>query len=242
MKMTNGRHSGGKEIFSGWFQLKKEDCSSNEIVDDSTNKKITEHTFRQAIIDTGDSGSVAGLKWLARWAGAQFPKWKSFSRVSTNKFRFGDAEAVDSLGQLIIAANIRDVKQNCHPILIRIDIVMQNVPLLLSRRTLVGMDAVLDIGKGELCMHRRINVPIGVSTGGHAILLLQPRNRAFAMERGPMRIYTTQNDRNLSNEWAIEEIQKTHLQLGHASFHKLKGLLSASSKNATDRNIFEVLR
>ena len=76
----------------------KEDHFCGRAQEDNTNSKITEHPFRQAIIDTGASGSVAGLKWLARWGGSQFNEWESFARLSTKKFRFGDADAVDSLG------------------------------------------------------------------------------------------------------------------------------------------------
>ena len=103
------------------------------------------------------------------------PRIEIICLIEYVKNRFCNADAVDSLGQLIIAENIRDVDLVCHPVMIRIDVVTQNAPLMLSRRTLLIMDAVLDIGKGELRMRRSIHVPTGVSTGGHAIIFPQPR-------------------------------------------------------------------
>ena len=145
---------------------------------------------------------------------------------------------------MILAASVEDKDKMKHMCYLRVDIVSRNIPLLVSRKALMGMDAVLDIGRGEMCIHRNVHIPLEVSAGGHTTFGVRAGKGGFMREKFHHRIYAVGNgdDSGNSKEWSAMEIKKTHLQLGHASFHKLRTIFDSSSKLATDQNIYEVLK
>ena len=100
-----------------------------------------------ALIDSGASAGVVGRKWLdsrAYHRAAMIPKCVS---TSAETFRFGDGNAYPPAGSLLIQAEIKTITGHCAPFVFRTDVVECEVPLLISRRALVAMAAIMDFPK-----------------------------------------------------------------------------------------------
>ena len=216
--------------------------SPDPITDQTICKELPE-----ALIDSGATSSVAGVQWLSLWSSWKQCDWDKCIIPSMKKFRFGDGASYESLGSLVINARIQTIDSNWVPFVLRFDLVNCRIPLLISRRSLVSMSAIIDFSSSQIQINSAA-IQAKVSSSGHLLLTLHPvhpaivrssqSNVIFAAEEEICAQQEDSEDMRLSES----EILRVHNQLGHASFSALKKLFRLSKRTVSEQTILNALK
>ena len=172
-------------------------------------------------------------------------------------------------GAVMLNAKIRSMSDVWIPFVIAVDIVECSIPLLISRRSLVAMSAIIvNFSKNEMSIGELGVAKALISTSGHLALNLVPLRPPLIKASGSDKVFWSQVDRELDvstmseiprteTEWETvmmqenqideqamtpEEVKRIHLHLPHASYSATKRLLRIGKRCVSDRIIFEVLR
>ena len=205
-----------------------------------------------ALIDSGASSSVAGMTWIRAWSKLKDESWISSINASMKSFRFGDGSLYPSKGTIVINAMVESIQKKWVPINLNIDIVECNIPLLISRRALVAMSAVLDFVKNRLSFGNDMNsavVPTIITASGHVSLDLIPTPKPISktsilpiFQSNEELILPIQPGEQEIKPLTIDEITRIHVQLGHASFSCLKRLFSVGKRKASEQEIIDAIK
>ena len=193
-------------------------------------------TLDKAVIDTGCPHTVAGNTWFKSYFDTLSHKDRSSIKTgkSPNKFRFGDGIIYPSQQFVIIPIYISNIRYK-----LRVDIVMCNVPLLLSRETLQRGNAKIDIGSSSMCFLGS-NIPLYISSSGHMCLRIGR----------PLDFKDDETKRILSSVLFTSPIngigldlknkaRKLHVQFCHPSASRLIDLVKDAG--TTDQNVFDAI-
>ena len=86
----------------------------------------------QAIVGSGASWSIVGVPWFMRRSGCKSKdEWRPFISASRRRFRFGDHQLSASLGSVLINAGAKDNESKYHTVVLEVDIVLADAPLLI---------------------------------------------------------------------------------------------------------------
>ena len=111
-----------------------------------------------ALIDSGASSNVVGIEWLERYASLNRHQWGKCYSISKKRFRFGDGPAVASIGTVIVNAKVTCRDSAARPFLARTDVVLNKVPLLISRSSLHRMRGNIDFQTNVLLLADRLDL------------------------------------------------------------------------------------
>ena len=202
-----------------------------------------------AIIDCGASWSVVGAEWLRKWAGFQTDEeWKCMAKPSWGRFRFGSLELFPSMGSIILNASVLDTDQQRHRFVITADIIMNKIPMLVSRMSLIKMAAVLDFRYQSLQINGTTALKTEVSQGGHMAIQLLPAKNPVIMQSVSREVYPVSHypiiDVAISEESSApaltdEEILRTHQQLGHATPITLERIFKLAKRRYSSQAILD---
>ena len=97
-----------------------------------------------ALLGSGDGCNVVGQVWIGKWSQTSMYDWKRAFSVIKRVFRFGDSQASPSLGSLFLNAFVISQAGARIPMVFRVDVLMNTVPFLISRRALAAMKVTLN--------------------------------------------------------------------------------------------------
>ena len=121
------------------------------------------------LIDSGSPGTVVGKKWLARWA-----KDSNLAMANSSRsFRCGDGVGRPSLGTCVLPITIfpghaNQTKEVALHVLA--DVVKADVPLLISKKTLVAMKGQLNFITSNLDIEDNVSIQLSTLHKGHLSL------------------------------------------------------------------------
>ena len=156
-----------------------------------------------AVIDSDCTSNVCGSSWMNSYISCLTEEQKKsvVSKPSNRLFRFGGEALYKSVGMCTIPAKLANKY-----IFVQCDVVESEVPLLLSRKTLKKMKAVINFENDTACiLGERINLSI-TSSGHHCVNILP--------ENGPNHVYAVVLQ-DLDNASLFKALQKIHCQFGH---------------------------
>ena len=116
-------------------------------------------------MDTGASWCVVGLPCLKTWTPKDFTKWEKVVKSSARQFRFGHNEPAQSLGVLMLSGTLWESDDEELSIIITADVVSVNIPLLISRKALIRMQAIVDVGESQLMIEQKYAIPLQIPKG-----------------------------------------------------------------------------
>ena len=204
-------------------QQKKEDVHMNVHVTllnskmESLQGSLLNETFGKGLLDSGCSKTVAGKVWMEEFI-------KTLSRGDmndvTNKssksvFRFGDGIETKSSKMMTIPVYIGTMRM-----LMDVDIVEHNIPLLISRGAMKQLDMKLDF-KRDLVTVGDQSLQLDCTTTGHYCLALTIHPDKHEINF----IFSLENLADLTQTQKKSKAVKLHKQFSHASKEKLTKLL-----------------
>ena len=119
-----------------------------------------------AVLDTGCSTTVCGLKWYEEYLKdlSEFDRSKVIEEDSLSTFAFGDGVAVQSSKKVTLPCYLAGLRST-----ITTDVVDCQIPLLLSKRSMKNAKMCLDFSNDTVKFGGKI-VGLGSSTSGHYLL------------------------------------------------------------------------
>ena len=166
------------------------------------------------VIDTACAQTCSGEDWMNDYITNHLSPEERKEIIETKgwrSFRFGGGPMLISTAELIIPAIFAGEK-----IKIRVDVVKQDVPLLLSMRALQRARGNISMEKQEITLWGR-NAPFTISSTGH---ILVPMKDAIHVNEVCTNEFTNMDNRELK-----KKLVKLHAQFGHPAKHKLINLL-----------------
>ena len=140
-----------------------EDLSKSEIF-------VTEAS-KSAVIDTACTKTVAGEQWLNNFMLNLTTRSKNEIKCypSSTKFKFGDGRQVTAIKRIIFPVVIAG--KHCK---INAEIVKENIPLLLSKRSLKKCDTIIDMINDKAIIFGN-EIELHLSTSGHDCVDIVPK-------------------------------------------------------------------
>ena len=199
------------------------------------------------LTDSGASGTVVGLNWIKQWGKRKMPS----PTPSDRPFRFGDGAERPSIGTCVIPINLPSGHTNqTKTIVLNViaDIVSADVPLLISKKTLMALQGKLDFARATLTIEDHItvqlkNLPIGhLSIPGNPLPSPQYTDTFQPTYESTLsrRLHPVSQDQGLIST-TDEEILKVHLHLAHCSAFALQNLLKDGHRQVDNEQIKRVL-
>ena len=200
------------------------------------------------LIDSGASGAAVGLKWVQQWGDTA----KQTFGKSSRSFRFGDGNERPSIGTCVIPIILRPGHTNqSKDVALNIvaDVVHADVPLLLSKRSLVALNGQLDFSRSTLTIEKYIIIRTrqltlwALESSWHSHGKEQVRwNGSYRRNNvaGAHKLYPVLQDHGLI-PMTDAEIEKVHLHLSRCSAFTLKSLLKEGHRVVDDPQIQRVL-
>ena len=149
------KQSGTKSVFVVTQEKDDEDTLSDDsdaaflshVILMSSSEKLRKASALMALSDTCCARTVAGEKWCKNVLEKLHEFGTAFYIIQDNQpFRFGDGPKVWAKYALVMPVQIKNAR--C-PFLLRISVVQDDVPLLLSAKVLQQLGTVLDMGGQE---------------------------------------------------------------------------------------------
>ena len=218
---------------------------------ETTTSKVPTLSF---IIDSGASSTVCGLKWLNKTADTYgFAVPKTFN-LSNKAFRFGNNEKHVSIGSVILSGTVigtNKMKEKVtEKLSILMDIIVLDVPLLLSKATLKSMHATLDFDTDCMWINHLIQVPLINTPGGHILFDWNPTHcdtNDSKVDKVHVALNTPQSSATMDEDAmeeqnrttkekltiSAEQIMKAHVHLGHAEPATLLRIFKLAGKSVT---------
>ena len=200
------------------------------------NHKLNGHDLNDKsplmLLDSGAALTVTGEKWLQWWNPNHGPLEKS---ESVN-FRFGAGPERPSQGSCILFITLPPEVTNqasAQTLQLRVHVVKENIPLLISRESLAKLQATLNFRDSTLVIKERMIIQLCRTPSGHLMLpgrRGESRSRNHVFEGDTIlgnQVYAAVLDVPLP-ELSKEELKKLHLNLGHCSEHTLITMLRAA--------------
>lgn len=191
---------------------------------------MVSESFGLAIIDTGCPKTTAGRDWLKAYVDTLSIKDRASisSSASTNKFRFGDGKVYKSEKYVVLPIYING-KQH----VLGVEIVACNIPLLLSRETLVRAHACIDIFNNSIELLGE-TMPLVTTNSGHISLRI---GRSFDVDepetqRVVSSVLFSSPLLNVDPDDLKKKVLKLHKQFAHPPPGKLVNLIRNAGTDA----------
>ena len=186
-------------------------------------KQLTADSWSSGLLDSGASRTVCGKKWYEEYCNSlsedDLRKVKCYS--STNAYRFGDGEKVESHTLVKIPAFVGD-KQ----VFILTDIINKDIPLLLSKSFMKKSNMILDFNNDTAqAMGQTIRLN-STSSGHYTIPLTKPSQILQSMDMKSTNITLSMRQEKSDHEIAL----KLHRQFAHPCKNKLINLLDRAGE------------
>ena len=200
---------------------KKEDVEMNvHIALLSTNPRGTllRETHGKMILDSGCSKTVAGKSWLEEinHTMSQADRESIVEKKSNSIFRFGDGVENSSLKVVTIPIYIGKLR-----ILLDVEIVDKEIPLLLSRAAMKRLGMTIDFRRDHLT-YSHGELKLECTTAGHYVV---PVTVTHADSNNVNFVFNLECLAGLSRREKMTKALKIHRQFSHASKEKLTKLL-----------------
>lgn len=133
---------------------------------DNKLSKLVREARGCAVLDSGCSTTVCGVKWLDEFLGEfSDAEWASIvEEKSSATFTFADGVTVPSLKCITLPCSIGGIKGN-----IKTDVVDCNIPLLLSKKSMKKANVVLNFGSDQVTINGS-RMDLKTSSSGHYLL------------------------------------------------------------------------
>lgn len=193
----------------------------------STNEKISnlvKETFGMAVLDSACTRTLAGEVWLDVYldtlneSDLQLVKYTNSDR----SFCFGDGVAVTAIKVAKFPVTLGGIR-----VYIEADIVKNDLPLLLSHKSMKTAGIVLDFRK-DMCWIFDKCIELKTTTSGHYCLPLT--NKLLDHSGTKNIVLHVQNFGQCSFTEKKKKAEKLHRQFAHASKEKLVSLVKKSGK------------
>ena len=197
-------------------------------------KSLVAESMNCGVLDSGASKTVCGKPWFQVYLDSleEEDRSKITYKASSNIFKFGDGNKVNSVKQAEIPAVIGNVET-----MIQTDIVNSDIPLLLSKSSMKRAATELNF-KDDTVNILGQNLPLRVTSSGHYTLPLSRNQHIMErVKRDPQVKITLFFDSNLSKE---DVARKLHRQFVHPPPEKLIKLLKCAQKD--DSELIEFIR
>ena len=134
----------------------------------------------KVIIDSGATSTIAGVEWTKDYFKNLPEAIKASISIekSDQKFQFGGGEVRKSLGLVVIPAYVLDDEYQAHLLMIKIDVVEANIPLLFGARSLDKAEASMKFGENSYLASEKVfgagtRIPLR-RDGGHYVFAIFP--------------------------------------------------------------------
>ena len=178
--------------------LMSEDCRGRAVLDTACNKDVCGESWLSAYMDSLDEEMLSKVK--------KFPGYRTF--------KFGGGEKLKSLAEVELPAYFGD-----QPVMLRVDVVSSELPLLLSLDTLRMAGTVLDMAK-DVAIITGNRIQLDRTSSGHYALDLSGEKEAQCMVT-----YTLEKE----EEWR-PALKKLHEQFAHPKHRRLRWLIEQAGR------------
>ena len=188
------------------------------------------------MVDTGCPFTVCGEVWFKSYADSLSRKdqMSVLKKESHNKFRFGDGKSYPSQFRATIPIYISNSRYQ-----LSVDVVLCDIPLLLSQDTLRRANAKIDVGEATINF-MGITIPLNISSSGHMCLeICRPLD--FSNEETKRVLSRVLFSSPISSTSDLKhKAAKLHLQFCHPTADRLIELLKKSG--TSDQLIFDAIK
>ena len=186
---------------------------------------LAEDCRKKGVLDTACTDDVCGKEWLEDYVGSLSTEEKKKVKRSAGwrTFRFGGGEKLQSVAEVVIPANFGD-----QPVLLKVDVVTSNLPLLISLNTQKLAGTILNMTTDEAVM------------AGSKLKLERSRSGHYCLDlggAGGVCLVTYSLEREM--DWG-KALKKLHEQLAHPPHQRLKKFIISSGK--WDEKMEDVLK
>ena len=190
-------------------------------VDDSevNLRNLVSETWNCGLLDCGASKTVCGEVWLKQYLSSLTESEKNDVKYYNSKsvYRFGVGDQVQASQGVSIPAYIGITK-----VQIKTDVILKDLPLLLSRSFMKRANMVLDFKKDVVSTMNQ-SIKLNTTSSGHyTIPLTKPRQLLMNLEDQNTRI-TFISTTNLTNK---QIATKLHRQFAHPSLKQILSLIN----------------
>ena len=184
---------------------------------DLVQRNLVAETLGKGLLDSGCSKTVAGEVWLQEYL-YTLPKGTNVIEEKSNAlFRFGDGSECRGLKCVTLPVTIGDYKCS-----LRVDIVPNDIPLLISKDTMKRLGMKIDFSDDSVTLHKK-KIKLTCTKSGHYCI---PINLVNLEENSSSNIILHSLELvNRSTSEKMAKAKKLHRQFSHASKEKLRKLL-----------------
>ena len=193
---------------------------------------LVKETWCHAVVDSGCSKTVAGKSWYEVYCESLNDEERS-SIIEENSnaiFKFGDSKAVESMKKVYLPVVIG--KKN---VSLEVEIVESDVPLLLSKASLIKLEAEISCKDSSITFFGNKQDLICTESGHYAIPLTE------ALNTSSNEIHTILfTNKNSNNQDHSTIARKLHQQFAHPSAKRLIDLIKTSG--CDDNELFKAIQ
>ena len=201
-----------------------------DIEDPNRLNSLVYETLNCAVLDTGCAKTVCGKGWISAYISSLTQEEEqSITKSDSNSvFKFGSGDSVKSLGTYTIPVSIgtKEVKM-------KVDVVSEDIPLLLSKRSMQMAGVILDTLNNKVTMLGEVIPLVNTSTDHYAIPI---HKNKYVLETNS-KIVLLSRKQDLTKK---EIASKLHRQFGHPPVIRLQKLLEKSDYNLDEELIKEI--
>ena len=210
----------------------------------SSVQKLNGHDLHEKspliLLDSGASITVAGQKWLHWWDARRTP----LIQEDAINFRFGNGPQRPSQGTCVLTITLPPDTTNQaenQELKIKVHIVTEDVPLLISRDSLARLGTVLDFSESSLRMGNGLKIKLFKTPSGHLMLpgIRSELNQSANKKLFGHAIYAAALDVPTA-ELSKEELRKSHLHLGQCSGSTSITMIRAAHMSVPTQRIMEL--
>ena len=216
-KVFYGNDTVDDQIYISLFQSSVP-VSSDEVL------CLVGETLNHAVIDSGCTKTVCGLKWFKAYCDTMSDDQRLHlernSQESSAVFRFGDSPPVNSTQLVSLPVTIQNKN-----IYLPTEIVDADIPLLVSKQTLEHGKAILDCGEKTISLYG-VKQPLLITSSGHHAIPIKPHSGELSSN---IVMHAISEDTDLK---AVSK--KLHQQFGHPSADRLKKLIKNSGEDSEE--------
>ena len=191
-------------------------------IPDNKQLRLVMEALGFGLLDCGCTKTVSGEFWIKEYLNnlPEEDKKNVQEERSDSRFRFGDGHECKSMKRLIIPVRIGKKKY-----LLRVEVVKEEIPLLLSKPSMKSLKMNLDLENDLVVIDNEV-IKLTCTTSGHYRLPLTP----FDVDACNITLHAIDFDK-LDVKQKKVKAYKLHRQFGHASGDKLVKLVENSKVN-----------
>ena len=200
-------------------------------------KTLLSESFGKGVLDSACSRTVCGKKWMKEYLKTlqkkQLKEIKNYS--DRHSYRFGDGVSVKAFARKRIPIVIGNVKYD-----LKVDVVKNEIPLLISSSSLKKLKAILDFSNDVILVGKdRKRIPLHYTSTGHYCM---PISRFDLDTQNSLTsiVLHTENLANMNRRTKLQKARKLHTQFAHPPKEKLIKLLK-DSKDYDDKEFTDCI-